>query len=410
MSKHFRLTPDLFRLAVVVFIALGAATFAWRLVTAQEPADKPAGTADRWLTVTPDKGQNKNSSKIGEIQRRGTFTDAAEQAMFDEFYTKYYFPRWTLPEFRSRMPKLKDDPKDVKDTGTDVIKELRNILVMTGRAPAMQVHDHLNALVLDYMGRLAAAEKCAPATRINAMLMIGELNAAEPGIGVAGKPLPEAVAALLAAVKDPKMAEAVKVAALVGIARHAAAKIDDQETQQAVIDALVAVAATPAPEGKQPDGQSWMRGQAAEILATLRSVGANGAVPKALGRLMVDAKAPLSQRCIAARALGELDYSGGAAGLNATGAVGAMTRLAVDVLDGEKRDAASARRLKCRLQQILIGLKAMKELRGENADAAAAAIAEYCERLHDSLPGESLPGDDGFKKLHRTLEKLLKPK
>ena len=63
-----------------------------------------------------------------------------------------------------------------------------------------------------------AAGPYHPAVQVNAMLMIGELNSVEQP----PTPLPEALDAMIAAVQDTKLSDAVRVAALVGIERHVA--------------------------------------------------------------------------------------------------------------------------------------------------------------------------------------------
>ena len=58
-------------------------------------------------------------------------------------------------------------------------KDFRNNHLRNRSGTAPDVHDHLNELVLDFMKKLVAGD-FHPAVRVNAMLMIGELNRVEP--------------------------------------------------------------------------------------------------------------------------------------------------------------------------------------------------------------------------------------
>jgi hypothetical protein len=63
------------------------------------------------------------------------------------------------------------------------------------------------------------------------------------------------------------------------------------------------------PAGRSTDAHDWMRGQAANILGTLRNTGPKNEVIAALETVVNDPEASSSLRARAARALGSLDYS-----------------------------------------------------------------------------------------------------
>jgi hypothetical protein len=68
--------------------------------------------------------------------------------------------------------------------------------------------------------------------------------------------------------------------------------------------------AVAAPRKIPNDGWRWMRGQAADILGTVGSLGKSGTVPTALLTMLADEELPLIIRGKAARALGKLKYEG----------------------------------------------------------------------------------------------------
>ncbi len=134
-----------------------------------------------------DKLQKKNVGKINAMLMAGQFPAGTQtEADFDDFYTKYFLAQWTHWENVNRLP--------------DFRGQLRSSHL--GRhSNGTQVHDHLNQLVLDFMSKLAAGPYCR-AVRLNAMLMIGELNAVE----TPPAPLPEALKVLVATVDSDKVA------------------------------------------------------------------------------------------------------------------------------------------------------------------------------------------------------------
>ena len=109
----------------------------------------------------------------------------------------------------------------------DYRRELHSDLQMAGIGP---VYDHLNTLTLEYMKKLIAG-RYHPAVQANAMLMIGELNAVEQGPTTLPSPLPAALEVLVAAVGNAKLPEDIRAVAMVGIRRHAALRIEDEEAR-----------------------------------------------------------------------------------------------------------------------------------------------------------------------------------
>ncbi len=179
------------------------------------------------------------------------------------------------------------------------------------------------------MQKLAAGNSYHPAVRVNAMLMIGELNRVEQP----PTPLPEALDVMIAAVQSPKLSDAVRATALVGIKRHVVAGISDEEVRKKLTAALLKVAADDLPAGATRDGREWILRQALEILGRSGSVGENNAVFTLLAKTLSDAKLPLKIRTAAAESLGRLNYSG-ATGINPADVAAILGQLAHRCLYG----------------------------------------------------------------------------
>jgi len=294
-----------------------------------------------------------------------------------------------LPENRSKLPELR--------------RKLCNNLRTcgTGGRPS-QVHEHLNAITLQYAKGMATGN-FHPATRVNAMLMIGQLNAKEaPSISVPPDPLPAALPVLVAAVADEKQIDAVKVAAMVGIFRHAElGAISSPSAQTAVLKAVVALLNAPRPAGRSAAGDAWMRRQAARILATLR-IGNSSAVVAALAKTVADKRLPLSTRCAAAEALGRLDYRG-AGGVNFTPTAAALRQLTIEVCAAET-EPISRRRLKSRLFAVGVGAAGIAAAGG--APEGLVGLKKSLTAMIGLIENRKLPAEVMIEKINEEAEKL----
>ena len=150
--------------------------------------------------TSPDAEQAYKEDQVNEALKKDHFKIAGELmdgkppaggwAEFDSYYSDYFLARWSVLG--------KSDHRPIANL-PECRKQVRNDL---HRAKG-DVHDHLNALVLEFM-KAHAAENYHPAVRVNAMLMIGDLNRVEPTGSAAAIPLPEALTMLLDAVKSSK--------------------------------------------------------------------------------------------------------------------------------------------------------------------------------------------------------------
>jgi hypothetical protein len=268
--------------------------------------------------------RNNDGAVKGMLKRRNF--EGGEQAVFDEYYHRYALAEWSLVKNVSKLVTFRQR----------LVRDLRNYR-------GGSVYEHFRSLVLGFMGDVANNKNLHPAVRVNAMLMIGELNAVEsPTITVAPQPFPPALPVLVSAAEDPQQLDVVKVAALVGILRHGKlGGIKTAENIEAVSGAALAVAGSQRPPGRSADGHAWLRKLAAEVLGELGAAGENGEVANALAAMVAEAASPFYARCTAAEALGKLNYAG-AAGLDASKLAARLGRLAVDAYTAEAKAQAEA--------------------------------------------------------------------
>ncbi len=227
-------------------------------------------------------------------------------------------------------------------------------------AKSGEVFDDLNALALDVLKKLATGNY-HPATRINAMLAIGELNRVEQTGIEAPVPLPEALKVLVAAVESEKVSDGIRAAAMVGVLRHAAAHISDEEARRSVTTAMLRLVSADPPAGPSAAGREWIVAQGLKTLGLLESPGEGNAVFKALLSAVADAKLSLCTRSIAADSLGHLKYSD-AGGIDPAETAATLARLAADACAEEVRllkpdsVAVERGRIKRRLDAVLTAL------------------------------------------------------
>jgi hypothetical protein len=342
----------------------------------------------------------RNTAKVNQMLSEGKF-DAGGQQMFDDFYQQYLLPQWT------------HDPNNLPKFRHDLANQLRK---KNAGAPTT-VHDHLNALLMDFMQKLAAGNY-HPATRANAMLMIGELNRVEQPPA----PLPEALASMIAAVQSRQLLDGVRAAAMVGIKRHVSVGLADDDARKAVTAAMLHVAAEPLPRGTARDGREWILRQALDVLGRLGSVGDGNAVFTALLKTLGDGKLPMRARTAAADALGRLNYAG-TSGINPADVAAVVCQFAIDVCADELRqvkssgDPVSPQRMMERLSAALAVLaggeddsrKGISALGDANQQAAIGELRKTIEGMTDRLGGKAIDSD-AVEELRTKLEAWLKKK
>jgi hypothetical protein len=248
-----------------------------------------------------DDTQKNERISIQRILRAGTLQPGDDNTL-TTYYDTYALPRWTVKENFTELP--------------DYRKDLENELRLSKRG---QAHDLLVRSVLDFMSELAKEHR-PPVVRFNAMLTIAKLNAEDSP--TASQPTiasPDALTVLLEAFNDPTQIDAVKVAALLGLVRHAELWQSSQQSQIGmgnpqirgqVITQMRTLATTKAVPKRDVDGHAWMRALAIEVLANLGDAGPQGEIAKTLADITAEDPGSPMAREAAAKGLGYLNYTG----------------------------------------------------------------------------------------------------
>ncbi len=214
--------------------------------------------------------------------RTGQWQDPGDQPLFDNYYQKQVFPQITH--------------LDSRGTKLDPIKVIHDHFRQLEAHPG-PVSQELANVTLKYMPTIATDPKRHPAARENAILAIAEVKS------------PEAVDALMKLIQDRKLHPMFKIAAMAGLIHLAEQGV---LANPAVAAPVVTLMESYAGISRQnpSDGLRWVRGQAADLLGEIGSLGNDGKVPEKLLSMVRDKELPLVQRGKAARALGRLKYNG----------------------------------------------------------------------------------------------------
>ncbi len=256
----------------------------------------PAAAPSPFKSLPVDESQSKRRNDVSRMLRAQAF-QPGEDKLFETYYLTYAFPRWTLPENLSSVATFRE--------------ELRRDL-NAGRSGAP--YDRLVNLTLNFMTPIVKDRSFHPAVRYNAMAAIADLDVSipPPGDRRPPQPVPAALDLMLAVLQDSAQIDAVRIAALQGLVRHANAPMaDPQKRDQQVVPLLLQYASTTdPPSGRTKVGHAWMRALAIEALGALGQPGANGQVVKTLAAVLTESDTPLMTRMAAAEALGRIQYKG----------------------------------------------------------------------------------------------------
>ncbi len=146
------------------------------------------------------------------------------------------------------------------------------------------------------------------------MMIIGALNEKE---GVTKgtnrslpKPMVKALKTMLDELKSPDQIDAVRVAALIGILRHAklsrAGVTMHPAAQNLVTRQAVELLKSPCPSNRTKSAHEWMQRREMEILGALGSAGTNSEIVKSLDATIRDENASIAKRCSAIDAMSNL--------------------------------------------------------------------------------------------------------
>ncbi|MEA1951170.1 MAG: hypothetical protein U9N87_07285 [Planctomycetota bacterium] len=362
---------------------------------AEQPAAKRPAVSRDYKTIKVDESLRRSVSKLSQALRKGFA--AGDAALFDKVCNDYILATWTQPKNHSQLSTLRG--------------KLRGQLQSC--KTSVPTRKHFNDYLLAKLQEMAA-DNYHPAVRYNSMLLLGELDE-KPAMRVGDTPTPlsAALPILLKEAANEEQIDSVKLAALLGVARHGFT-LRDADARRNVGNAMSTLATTKSSEGTSTAGQSWMRCIAVDTLGMLRSAGAQGATAKLLLGIVDDDEDPMRVRVAAARAVGNLTY-GNSPGLVPDAMVRQLGRMAMsackkEIEECEEKDRTiSPRTLKNQLAAARIGLMgndntrdvkvtggAMSLIKKSDVKKNANAIREKIDRWIGLLDAEEL-----VKKLER---------
>jgi hypothetical protein len=251
----------------------------------------------QWVIAKPGSAQRvsyRRMLRAGQIE---------ERELFDEVV------RWKLSEL-TRVATLLDAPKVRAQLVTD--------LEIAGRADATAAHDRMIELALAHLPELIKDPSYHLGTRYNALLLLGDLNDVERRRfhpPTPPKPCAAALPLLLDWLEQPAehgetSRDALLLAALVGITRHAQLGIGDEAQRLRAVQGLAKLAAeVQPPVHRSTDGHHWLRRRAVRALAYVVAPGRSAddaPAAQAVFAILDERDAPLSLAFEAAGAWGAI--------------------------------------------------------------------------------------------------------
>lgn len=257
MSRSIRLSDRWSVSLLVGCLAWTACLALPAIVVSQEepPADPSSGPQYREISGVAEPARAR--VEVPRMLADGVVTN---EAIFDDFW-KYLSAEFTLAKNASSLPDARRDMRRflARATGAARQRLLENLLT------------NMRAMARD----AAEGERnFSPAVRVNALLMIGDLNEREPNFrGEGAVPYPAALPALLEYISPERpvtdLNDALRVAALAGVLRHAQEKAGpaNPARDEAVRLLQELSQAENPPAGRSEEIHNWLRDRASQILA-----------------------------------------------------------------------------------------------------------------------------------------------
>lgn len=222
-------------------------------------------------------------SKVESAEETRVYTERHGEGAFDDaqkaVVERTILPQLDKPANRSTLPQVRLRMRDILTRGTTNPK----------------IFDAANtATVAFMMSNFVKNESTDMAVRLNAMILIGELEAADQ------KAWPGAVDPLAKAAKDAALPLAIRVAAMAGLVRQVHDGRANEPAFASSVAPVVASIVTKPPQG-DPRAVAWLITRALDMVPV---VGATPEVMTAAAGILADAKADLDLRIRAAMALG----------------------------------------------------------------------------------------------------------
>jgi hypothetical protein len=226
---------------------------------AQYNQDKPDPKFSTWSKITTDSDEKR------AIQNMLRGASSLDTAQFSAFFNGVVFPHFTLAEniYSSKSAKGSPNFKQTESLLPKLRKDFKSAFLGKDTT-SPQARDYLNQITLSRMTTIAAGNY-HPHARYNAMLLIAELNSDE----VNEVPYPEALRIMVSAASSSNTLEVVRVAALIGIVRHAKAGINpDWQRPLAMYLTKIITNGQPRADSSRA-GHDWIRRRALEALTAM---------------------------------------------------------------------------------------------------------------------------------------------
>lgn len=222
--------------------------------TPTPPGARPAVAAPgpRFKEQADFKEPQGSKIAIIKILNEGQITD---QKMFDD-WCRFRIAEFTLGKNASQLPEMRKKLKQELQRSKD-----------PARAQAV-------AKFLAHTREIIADAAYSPTARINAILILGELNKTEPDVrGTGAVPLPEAQVDLLKLIDNKApvndISDAMRAAAMIGLERHAAGPMGEDLKKQLSDQLRGLIALEQPPAGRSAEVQDWLSGRAKGILEVM---------------------------------------------------------------------------------------------------------------------------------------------
>ena len=392
------------------------------------PRSLPAQDAPQKKTfaeLTVDKAQqSKNERKVRDILRKPKEPINEENIdLLETFLRRYFFARMTREATFTELPQYREEIRErcgwtaSKDSAageemnritSSLMHSLCNgVLVAEGGAGTQQVFvlqgsirdqndrlrivrskqdlksdDQIFNLAGDPVAQNTITELAPsttdfhPAVKLNAMLVLGDLNDVQPRGRVEAKPRVNTQRDLIAYLESPEqLSETLLVGALSGLQRHAHDALDpNRKARIAKVVANLADAKTVS--GRNAAAGLWIRRQAIDLLGQLGLAGERNIYVGKLYQIIRNQQNPLAIRVAAADALRKIDLTGLPAGVVGKLAQ-SLTQLAVDTCKTELTEASTPRRSFSadRLRMRLATVRQAVTGGGEPAEGGLMAVA-----------------------------------
>lgn len=284
-------------------VVLGLLVTSPRSALAQAPAPAAFQELPSDPELVPDSKAWKDLLQLKQRVITGSSPFEENRAQIEKWYKNFLYSFTKVDELQKLAQKRDDLRKELKTTKTPALRTM--IMDMT--------YTNMKGIVT------STKYNFHPTARINALMMLGELNQTEQTVQQrTADPLPKALdEILLPEFKKAGQTDAMRVAAQLGILRHAQLDWARQEAQRIpaatrsdIVKEMLAVVQSKAPVGRDAKVHAWMQARALEIIAALGAVGPNNEVNQALDTIVMNPAADTYLRCLAARCFEHVNVTG----------------------------------------------------------------------------------------------------